>query len=309
MNRYGGGWLCLLVGACLMPLKASAWEATRADLEEAFLLWATPRVQFSPASQEDAHDLLMKDTEEAALVLPKFFASPNGSIRDKILTLTEQLGAQAVGPAFRPHAGSDSPNLAMAMFCLSRAHDTESLPILLKHLRHANRSMRSVAALSLGYLRSPDALPDLVQILAAETEPSVRKSIAFAIGQCADSATVTGECLDALIHLLGDDFFATRFNAGRSLAALADPAARRISAAYDALSDTARYHALFAAGRMQDEVSFKLLETAAADTSAPLVLRGIALKGLLDRKASLSDTDLPDLRGSAVGRGLFGLIR
>ncbi|MBI4179589.1 HEAT repeat domain-containing protein [bacterium] len=288
---------------------SEAWEPTPADIEEAFLLWATPRVQFHGAAQEEAYSLMMADTVETAKVLPRLMGTPSGSVRDKILTLTEELGAGAVGPAFRPHAGADSPHLSLVMFCLSRAKDLESLPILAGHLRHDRAQMRSIAALSLGYLGHPDAVADLVRVINSDTESSVRKSAAFAIGQCADSTTVGEEALDALIRTLDDPFFAARFNAARALARLADPAARRLSDKYDGLSDTARYGALFASGRMKDAVSVNLLDRIAADTSARPELRGIALRGLIERKHPIADTDLQDLRAMPIGRGLWGLIR
>lgn len=286
-----------------------AWEPTRADLEEAFLLWATPRAEYSGKPQQDAYDLLMEDSPAAARALPKFLNTPSGSIRDKILTICENMGAQVVGPAFRPHAGSDSPQLGIVMYCLSRSHDTESLPILLRNLKHPRWQMRSTAALSLGYLGDRSGMPDILAALKTETYPLARKSLAFAVGQCCDSAGVTPEILDALIGALDDPHFAVRFNAARALSGLDVPAYRQLQTRYDDLSDTGRYGALYVLGRTQNLFGRPILEKIAADTGTALRLRAVALKGLLDQKWAPADTALEDLRATPVGRGLFGLLR
>ncbi len=306
MSVPGKMLFCLSI--CLFACPAWGWEARPADLEESFLLWASPRSEYS-SRQQEAYQLLTTDSAASAFVVPRFMGTPSGSIRDKILTFCENIGPTAVGPAFRPHAGADSPQLGLVLFCLSRSHDTESLPIILEQLKNRRWQIRSTAALSLGYLGDKSAAEELVHALETETYPMARKSIAFALGQCADSSTVTLTILDALIGALGDDFFATRFNAARSLAGFGEPACLRLAARYDSLSDTARYGALLALGRAPTPTSRQLLEKISAEPSAALPLRGIALKGLLDQKWTPADTDLTDLRNTNVGRGLFGLLR
>lgn len=301
--------ILFLVSNFQFPIPAGAWQSTPADLSEAFLLWATPRAEYSGNTKEDGYAILMADSPAAARVLPGFLETPSGSIRDKILTLCENMGPVPVGPAFREHAAADSPQLAIVMYCLSRAHDTGSLPILLEHLKHRRWQIRSSAALALGYLAEFGALDGLMEALNTETYPMARKSVVFALGQCADSVSVTPHVLDALIAALDNEYFAVRFNASRALTRLADPAVARILEKYDELSDTARYGALHSFGRSPSGLARAHLEKTARDTAAALPLRGIALKGLLDQKWAPADTDLEDLRGTSVGRGLWGLIR
>lgn len=301
------GGCCLLPVACCLS-KGWAWEPRPSDLEESFLLWASPRSEYS-SRQQEAYQLLTTDSAASALVVPKFMGTPSGSIRDKILTFCENIGPAAVGPAFRPYAGADSPQLGLVLFCLSRSHDTESLPVILEQLKNRRWQVRSTAALSLGYLGDKRAAEELVHALETETYPMARKSIAFALGQCADSSTVTSAVLDALVGALGDDYFATRFNAARSLAGFGEPACVHLAAIYDNLTDTARYGALLALGRASTNTGRRMLEKIGADPTAALPLRGIALKGLLDQKWPPADTDLADLRNTSVGRGLFGLLR
>lgn len=299
---------CVVSG--ILSASCLAWEPTTADLEEAFLLWATPRSEYAGRPQEEACALMQADSPAAMMVVPKFLPSPSGSLRDKILVISENFGAGVTGPAFRPQAGEDSPYLNMALFCLAKAKDTEGLPIFLRHLKSVRASTRSVAAMSLGYLGEHRAADALVAALLAETVPMARKSIAFAIGQCSDSTNVTTASLDALIDALADPFFAVHFNAARSLAQLADPALARISHRYAEMSDTGKYSAIHAVGRMYSlPAAAAFLERICRDVSSPDILRGVALKGLLDRKIVFADTDLVDLRDRPVGRGLFGLMR
>lgn len=301
--------ICIFVLMVLCCLPAEGWQARDADLAEAFLLWATPRAEYSGKSQEDAYAMLMTDSMAAAMVLPRFLNSPSGSIRDKVLTLCENIGPAAVGPAFRPHAGSDSPHLGIVMYCLSRGRDTESLPILLMHLTHPRAQMRATAALSLGYLGMKEAVGDLIDRLKIDTSVAVRRASAFAIGRCVDSSTVTPPALAALTAALDDEHFSVRFNAARALAELSVPAHNQLLARYDTLSDTARYGALTAIGRIALPESRRFLETVGADTSASMPLRGVALKWMLDQKWTPAEDALADLRATSVGRGLFGLLR
>ena len=92
---------CLLSSVSCFLHPASAGEATQADLDEAFLLWATPRSEYAGRPQEEAYAFLTEDSNAAARTAPKFLETPSGSIRDKILTLCENLGAASVSPAFR----------------------------------------------------------------------------------------------------------------------------------------------------------------------------------------------------------------
>lgn len=311
MNGLGKAFvLAILLFAILTDARAGiAWEPTRADLEEAFLLWATPRAEYSGRAQEEAYQLLTADSAATARVLPRFLTTPSGAIRDKILTMCENLGAGAVGPVFRLHADPDSPNLTLVMFCLSRSHDTESLPIILSHLQHRRAAVRSTAALSLGYLARPEAVDGLITLLQADTIAAVRKSVVFAIGQCLDTTSVTDHALDAVIDALDDDFFSVRFNAVRALARWEERSILRLESRYDTLNDTARFGALQVMSRPASETGRPILEHVAADTTASSPVRGSALKGLLDRKWTPADTALTDLRATAIGRGLFGLIR
>lgn len=297
----------LMTVVCIADV--SAWDAKPADLEEAFLLWATPKTEYSGAAKEEAYAVLTADTAAAARVLPKFMGTPSGSLRDKILTFCENAEPSAVGPAFRPHAAADSPNLGLAMFCLSRSHDTESLPILLEHLKHRRHSLRSTAALSLGYLGHPGAVEDLIRAMETETHSMTRKSAAFALGQCGDTSTITARLLDALINGLDDNFFAVRLNSALALARLGEPAVGRLLERYETLSDTAHYGALQALGRSTSAAGRPMLERISADSSAASPLRGVALKSLLDRAWAPADTDLADLRAMPVGRGLWGLSK
>ncbi|OGH59634.1 MAG: hypothetical protein A3G34_07380 [Candidatus Lindowbacteria bacterium RIFCSPLOWO2_12_FULL_62_27] len=287
-----------------------AWDARPADLEEAFLLWASPKAEYAGTSQLDAWTLLTADTAATARVIPKFLGTPSGAVREKILMFCENADAASVGPAFRPHAVPDSPQLGLVLFCLSRAGDTESLPIILEHLSSRRWQVRSAAALSLGYLGrdARAAVPDLIRALS-DTAPMVRKSAAYALGQCADSGTVTLTVVEALVRALDDDFFGTRFNAARALALLGDSALAMLAARYDGLSDTARYGVLLTLGRAEGAAGRPMLEKISADTAAVMPLRGIALKGLLDRKWAPADTDLAELRATDVGRGLWGMTR
>ncbi len=299
---------CLLL-LFFFPVSCFAWEPTRADLEEAFLLWASPQAEYSGRPLDEAYAILTADSAATAQILPKFLATPSGSIRDKILTMCENLGGGFVGPAFRPHADPDSPNLPLVMYCLSRAHDTESLSIIISHLKHPRPAIRSTAAMSLGYLGQAAAVGDLIQTLRADTFAAVRKSAVFAIGQCLDTSTVTDSALDAVIAALGDDFFSVRFNAVRALARWDDPAVRRLMARFDMMDDTGRFGALQAMGKARTELGRPFLEKISADTTSPLTVRGSALKAMLERKWTPTDTDLADLRETPIGRGLFGLIR
>lgn len=302
-----------LLGICCIGIlfvgPASAWESHRADLEEAFLLWATPRNEYGSKAQEEAYALLTTDTAASARVLPRFLGTPSGSIRDKILTFCENAGPAAVGPAFRPHAVSDSPHLGLVLFCLSRAHDSGSLPILLEQLKNRRWQMRTATALSLGYLGHSGAQDSLIRAMETETHPMVRKSLAFALGQCAAATTVMDRSIVELIEALDDDFFATRYNAARALSRLGEPACQMLNAKYDSLSDTGRYGALQVFGRASCGMSRSVLWKTAADPSAPLPLRGVAAKGLLDQKWIPADTDLADLRATSIGRGVWGVIR
>lgn len=308
MNKVIRAAFCLLsVAGCLTS--AAAWEPTPADLEEAFLLWSTPRSEYAGRPQEEAYALLTADSAAGAMVGPKFLGSPSGSVRDKILTLCENLGASSVGPAFRPHAIADSPSLSIVMFCLSRSKDTGSLPILLEHLTHPRPSIRSAAALSIGYLGRNDAVDSLIQRIQADTAASVRKSAVFALGKCVDSSTVTRRILDVLTASLDDEFFSARFNAARALGSLADPAVEHLQAKYDGLSDTGKYGALVALSRAPNGAGRTFLEKVIADPGAPQILRAAALKGLLDQKRNFADTELADLRAMPAGKGQFGLIR
>jgi len=288
---------------------AWAWEPTAADLEEAFLLWATPRVEYSGKAQDDAYAMLMTDSMPAARVLPRFFSSPSGSIREKILTLCENLGAEAVGAAMRPHVESDSPNLALVLMCLARSHDRQSLPILLDQLKHPRWTIRSSAALALGYLADSGAIGPLAETLKTDEHAQVRKSAVFSIGKCMDSVSLTPEILDRVCSALDDVFFATRFNAARAMAEWSDPAAAYLLARYDSLSDTAKYGALYALGRCPTPAGREFLEKTSMEPQTPAALRGIALKGLLDRKWTPADAALTDIRSIPVGRGLLGILR
>jgi HEAT repeat protein len=105
----------------------------------------------------------------------------------------------------------------------------EALSVLIEQLRHQNRDVRTVAALSLGKAANTSAAGALVRALAAEPDFFIREYITWSLVRLGDAAVLP------LIAMLNHERPVARQSAAHTLSKIGDARAR--DALIDALKD------------------------------------------------------------------------
>jgi HEAT repeat protein len=122
-----------------------------------------------------------------------------------------------------------------------------TLAAMLADLVHPDKNVRIEAALELGKLADPAAIPALLARLGDEPDFFVRENVTWALVRMSSEAVLP--LIDVLVH--GDA--AARFNAAHTLSKLADArAVPALLAACDAPDQSLAQKAVFALGRIGD---------------------------------------------------------
>lgn len=120
-------------------------------------------------------------------------------------------------------AANDPRQRGFLALVLGRAGDPEAVPLLLAALPAAAGEERVYLLLALGLSGDPRALPVLVEHLEA-TDPGLRKSAAWAIGELAAGGDASEPSIAPLCRRLDDPVADVRWNAAVALARLGSDA-------------------------------------------------------------------------------------
>ncbi len=133
---------------------------------------------------------------------------------------------------------------------LSRLEDKRALPSILLALKDQDSSLRSEAAIALGTLFCPEAVPHLISVLLEDETVEVRTTAAYGLGALRDTRAV-----EHLIHTLENQNEDPRVR-GQAAEALGDIRdTRSIVPLIAALKDASvevRFWAIFALGQLGD---------------------------------------------------------
>ncbi|MCU0723936.1 MAG: HEAT repeat domain-containing protein, partial [Planctomycetes bacterium] len=143
-------------------------------------------------------------------------SSPDKDLR--LLALFAWMSLKSMGPEAVREAGKiaqfdASPDVrGVACLALGKSGSKEAMPFLLQALKASNPSVRRRAAIGLSDLKAPEAMDDLLAVLALDPEPDPRAHAADALGALRDP-----RALPALRAALLDRDGLVRFYAARAL--------------------------------------------------------------------------------------------
>jgi HEAT repeat protein len=139
--------------------------------------------------------------KHAGPVLKEALSINNHELQAEIINALIQIADADVFPICRrfvkhPYAGVR----AACVRGLYKAGKDEAAPLLIEALKDENVEVRNSSAMFLGWIESKEAIPALLQVAAADSDPRVRKSAIQALENIRDEGAVL-----PLIRLLNDD--------------------------------------------------------------------------------------------------------
>ena len=139
--------------------------------------------------------------KHAGPVLKEALSINNHELQAEIINALIQIEDADVFPICRrflkhPYAGVR----AACVRGLYKARKDEAAPLLIEALKDENVEVRNSSAMFLGWIESKEAIPALLQVAAADSDPRVRKSATQALENIRDEGAVL-----PLIRLLNDD--------------------------------------------------------------------------------------------------------
>jgi HEAT repeat protein len=134
---------------------------------------------------EAIHVLAGIDRVPAAELLLEAVGDPQSPVREAALQVLAGYRGDEVRALLRKAAadekGTKSGRRSGAIQTLGRLGDSESVPALVRNLKHADFEIRRASVVALGEIRSPDAAAPLTTVLA-DPEPSLRTAALDALG-------------------------------------------------------------------------------------------------------------------------------